>query len=76
MLHAHSYHIYQATDVVQRWKGCLLYGIDGTKFKVPDAPELRNFCSAQSGPHYPDGIVQAHCSLMHDVFRRFRLIVP
>ena len=67
------YHIYQATDVVQQWKGCLLYGIDGTKFKVPDAPELRKFCSVQSGPHYPDGIVQAHCSLMHDVLNKISI---
>ena len=32
-----------------------------------------SFCSVQSGPHYPDGIVQAHCSLMHDVLNKISI---
>jgi hypothetical protein len=64
------YRIYQATDMIQRWKGFLLYAIDGTRFKVPDTADLRECCSVQSGPHYPEGIVQAHFSLMHDVLNK------
>ena len=67
------YQLYEKKNLVHRWKGRLLYGIDGTRFSVPDTIELRGCCSIQTGPHYPDGIVQAHCSLMHDVLNKISI---
>jgi len=52
---------------VRRWKGRLLWAVDGTLLKGPDSEETRARYSVQTNQHDREGVVQGMASRLSDV---------
>lgn len=61
------YKNYEKLGLVKRWKGRLLWAIDGTYINIPDTQETRNKYNIQVNQYDKDGIVQALSSFLYDV---------
>ncbi len=61
------YKNYEKSGLVKRWKGRLLWAIDGTYINIPDTQETRNKYNIQVNQYDKDGIVQALSSFLYDV---------
>lgn len=54
-------------ESVLRWKGRLVWAVDGTLINLPPSEETRKRYSVQRNQHDPQGAVQAMASFLYDV---------
>lgn len=59
------YRLYGADGAVKRWHGRRLLGADGTKFNLPDTPDLRAAFTVHRNQH--EEFVQATAVVLHDL---------
>lgn len=53
--------------LVRRWRGRLVWAVDGTLLNLPDSAETRERYTVQTNQHDPEGVVQAMASFLYDV---------
>jgi hypothetical protein len=56
-----------SAEFVRRWKGRLIWAVDGTKLNLPDTAETRARYTVQTNQHDRDGFVQGMASVLYDV---------
>jgi len=61
------YENYEKEGVVKRWKGRLLWAVDGSYINIPDTARTRENYSAHSNQYDEKGVVQALASFLCDV---------
>jgi Transposase DDE domain len=67
------YDIYEREGLVKRWKGRLLWAVDGSCFNVPDTTETRERYNIHTNQYVAEGIVQALASFLYDVLNEISL---
>ena len=61
------YENYEKEGLVKKWKGRLLWVVDGSHINVPDTTETREKYSIQANQYNEKGVVQAQASFLCDV---------
>jgi len=54
-------------ELVRRWKGRLVWAVDGTLLNLPDSEETRARYTVQTNRHDREGVVQGMASFLYDV---------
>jgi hypothetical protein len=67
------YDNYEVEGFVKRWKGCLLWAVDGSRINIPDTAETREKYSIQVNQYDVKGVVQAQASFLCDVLNEINL---
>jgi len=61
------YENYEKEGLVKKWKGRLLWVVDGSHINIPDTTETREKYSIQANQYNEKGVVQAQASFLCDV---------
>ncbi|MGZ7096451.1 MAG: transposase [Methanobacterium sp.] len=61
------YENYEKEGLVKKWKGRLLWVVDGSHINIPDTTQTREKYSIQANQYNEEGVVQAQTSFLCDV---------
>ncbi len=61
------YENYEKEGLIKKWKGRLLWVVDGSHINIPDTTETREKYSIQANQYNEKGVVQAQASFLCDV---------
>jgi hypothetical protein len=67
------YDNYEKEGFVKRWKGRLLWAVDGSYINIPDTAETRKKYSTQPNRYSEEGVVQALASFLCDVLNEISI---
>ncbi len=67
------YDNYEKEGLVRKWKGRLLWAVDGSCINIPDTAETREKYSIQVNQYNEKGVVQALASFLFDVLNEISI---
>jgi hypothetical protein len=67
------YNNYEKEGLVKKWKGRLLWAVDGSRINIPDTTETREKYSIQINQYNEGGVVQALTSFLCDVLNEINI---
>jgi hypothetical protein len=67
------YENYEKEGLVKKWKGRLLWVVDGSHINIPDTTETREKYSIQANQYNEKGVVQAQASFLCDVLNEINI---